>query len=305
MEISKALRFVRKKLGLTQKELCTNYIDRTAYSRIESGERPLKISDLREILKSMSIDTGEFFSITSFNEEQQDIRLLFYHCGNNLSDITSKNQLLLYYEKINAKENKTLLELSNYIGIKNFFHQHWEEIEPLSQDDIFIAYEYLTESNYFFQIHYILMTNIIAYLSKRQGEILIKKGFPIKDLNTRNYETRKFAYNTLISFITSRLYDDDFEGALKYIEIGKLQEQSSYNYSYRLNLQYLDNLTKYLSSGDHKYFDEVVKYIDMLESIGDTSHAKDVSEELKALSYYRNRVQPIKRHKPIGLIREG
>lgn len=75
----------------------------------------------------------------------------------------------------------------------------------------------------------------------------MNKASPIELEEFRDSTTKKFAYNVLLNLISIHLHNSDYERAYKYIELAKKQDKEATNYSFRMNLKYLENLTNYLT----------------------------------------------------------
>lgn len=288
MNIIDTLRFFRKKLDLTQKEMMPGYSDPSTYSKIESKSRSLKVIELEEILSHISINAEEFFSFATFDKEQQFFRKYYYYCATHLENKSTKSKLLSYYYSIKSKNKKTLRELSNYIAIKNFFFAHWDEVDELFPDEITSAFNDLLAKSFYLQYDYIITNNIVRFLNAKQADLLISRMFPIKYEEQRDFTTKKFAHNILINLISLNLYAKDYTGAEKYIKLAKKQDKLNENYSFKLNLQYLTNLLNYLLEGEPVYMERVYDFIHLLENAGDTTHAQGVKKEVKMLTHERD-----------------
>lgn len=90
MNIGETLRFFRKKLHLTQKEMLDNHLDPSSYSRIEHGKQTIRIDMLAEVLKKLSLSSEEFFARVPLDKEQKQFKELFYYCASHLDNQTKK-----------------------------------------------------------------------------------------------------------------------------------------------------------------------------------------------------------------------
>lgn len=303
LNIIETLRFFRIKLKLTQKEMMSEYNDPSTYSKIESGKRSLKVNELEEILGQTSINVEEFFSFTTFDKEQQDFREYFYYCGAHLENKSTKQKLLTYYFSLKDKEVKTLRELSNYIAIKNYFAAHWKEIEPLTTEEITNTFTKLVAKSFYLQYDYVITANLIRFFSSKEADLLLNRMFPIKYEERRDFTTKKFAYNILINLISIRLYAKDYESAEKYIKLAKKQDKQNENYSFKLNLQYLNNLLNYILDGEPMYMERVYDFIHLLENTGDILQAEQVKKEVKMLTHERDSEKMLNNY-AVGLLKE-
>ncbi|OJG96647.1 hypothetical protein RV18_GL002013 [Enterococcus termitis] len=283
--------------------MMSDYTDPSTYSKIESGKRSLKVTELEEILGQVSINTEEFFSFTTFNKEQQDFREYFYYCGAHLENQTTKQKLLTYFFSLKNKEKKTLRELSNYIAIKNFFYAHWEEVDQITQTEVNDIFESLLKKSFYLQYDYVITANLIRFFTAKQADLLIARLFPIKYEEQRDFTTKKFAYNILINLISLKLYAQDYEGAEKYIKLAKKQDKQSENYSFKLNLQYLSNLLNYIIEGEPTYMERIYDFIHLLENTGDTLQAEQVKKEVKILTHEKDGEKLLNSYS-VGLLKE-
>ncbi|WP_348922427.1 helix-turn-helix domain-containing protein [Enterococcus rotai] len=284
MDIGETLRFFRKKLHLTQKEMLDNYLDPSSYSRIEHGKQVIRIDTLADVLKKLSLSSEEFFARVSLDEEQKQFKELFYYCASHLDNQTKKQKLISYYSRLKEKQ-LNLKEYSNYIVIKSYFSQFWREIDPITEQEIVKTAEYLLKKDYYQQYDYIIICNMIRLFTFKQQDLIIARAIPIPDENQRDYITKNFAYTTITNLITSRIYEKDYSGAQKYIVFANKQDMTASNYNYRMNLQYLHNLLQYLLTGNHKYMEHVYDFVRLLENIGDILQAENLKKEIKFLTY--------------------
>ncbi|MGC6767853.1 helix-turn-helix domain-containing protein [Enterococcus sp. LJL51] len=303
MNIGDTLRFFRSKLNYTQKEMLSNHSDPSSYSRIENGKQAIRINELEQILDRLSVTTEEFLSFSSQDDEQQIFRELFYYCALHLENKVKKKKLLDYYELLKRNNTRSLRELSNYMGIKNYFHQRWEEVDPISDQEITLVFNYLIAKSYYIQYDFVLMSNTMHLFNSKQVDLLFNRVYPIKDEEKRDTTTKKFAYNVILNVISMKLYERDYNAAEKFILLAKKLDRSSKNYSYRMNLQYLNNLLNYLKTGDLAYINKVYQFINLLEDIGDNFHASQINAEVKVLIYDINDIKSS--DYKVGLIKDN
>ncbi|EOL43537.1 helix-turn-helix domain-containing protein [Enterococcus caccae] len=303
MNIGETLRFFRKQLHLTQKEMLDNYLDPSSYSRIEHGKQVIRIDTLAEVLKKLSVSSEEFFAHVSLDEDQKEFKDLFYYCASHLDNHTKKKKLIAYYSTLKERQ-LNLKEFSNYIVIKSYFSQFWEEIDPITEQEIKKTAQYLLKKNYYQQYDYVIICNMIRFFTFKQQDLIIARAIPIPNENRRDYVTKNFAYTTITNLITSRIYEKDYNGAQKYILFANKQDMTASNYNYRMNLQYLHNLLQYLLTGNHKYMEHIYDFVRLLENIGDTLQAENLKKEIKFLTYNQFSI-PMKDDKnyPIGIFK--
>lgn len=303
MNIGDTLHFFRTQANFTQKEMLSNHSDPSIYSRIENNKRPPRIGEIKDILNKLSIESEEFFSFASLDIEQDEFRNLFYYCAKHLENSPKKKKVLSYYKELSAKKNKSLKELSNYIGIKNYFYDHWEEVTEVTIDELESIFNYLMNKKVYFQYDYILISNLIHHFTVKQADLIISKAIPIVYEEKRDSVTKNFAYNSLINLISIRLHDKDYERAAKYIRLAKKQDKLNNNYNYRMNIQYLSNLLSYLEKGEPIYMEHIYNFIHILEDIGDYTHADNIKKELKILTHNTIKASNTRRY-PVALLKK-
>lgn len=306
MNVGKTLKQIRKNKKIIQKNLGTDYLHSSSYSRVESNERSIRLRDLKDVLDKMSIRSEEFFSLGQFDKEQNEFRKLFYHCSENLNDKVSKKMMIDYYDKSVAESNDDLRSLCNMISIKNYFHQFWSGIPMIDSRDIELVYSILRKKDYFYQYDYALISNMIPYFSKEQADYIVKKSFPIKDESVRDSTTKKFAYNAIFNYINMKIYSEELDTARLFLELVKKQEYPQGDI-YKLELHFFVNLLDFLENGDSEAYNKVLTFINLVEDMGNHFEAEQRRSELNFLTQKRfnETFQDGKPQFPIGLIKEG
>ncbi|WP_340689684.1 helix-turn-helix transcriptional regulator [Enterococcus ureilyticus] len=304
LNIGDTLRFFRTKLKLSQKEMTPEFIDASAYSRIESNSRSIKIDELQSIFKKTGINSNEFFRFFDLDDEQTNFKELYFYCGSHLENNSKKKKLLDYYEKLKNTEHKNAAQLSNYVAIKNYFASRWEEVEEISQAEADDIFNDLMNRSFYLQHDYILISNIVRLFSAKQIDLIVPRIIPIPFEKDRNIDTKRYAYNTLINIISLKLYAMDHDGAAKYIKLAKKQNKLETDYNFKLNLQYLNNLLQYLTTGEMVYIERVHDFIHILEDIGEDMHAEQVKKEVKILTLDKDSVKMMSSY-DVGLFKKN
>ena len=298
MEIYEILRFFRKKLGYTQKEILPD-VDPSVYSRLESGKQELKINDLKKVLNSMSLSPEEVFSITALDEDQQKFKSLFYFCVQNLIDQDKKQLLISYYHNISSK-NKNLRELSNYIAIKSYFARFWDEIDAITSEELEYIYSHVMNKIYHQHYDFVLIRNIIRFLDKDKADLIIARFFSANQEQLEETAINDSMYYILINAISTRICEKDYDEARQYIHLAKMQDKGRKNLNYWINLKYLENLLDYITIGDYQYMERIQEYIHILKDIGDSFTAEQIKTEVK--SVINNITEEIDKNKLITLL---
>ncbi|MBM7689085.1 hypothetical protein BCR24_09360 [Enterococcus ureilyticus] len=281
MNVEEALYFFRKNKNLKQKDVLT-YTDTSVYSKIETGKKILRFSELTDILERFSIPLEEFSEYLEDSIEQKKFRKLFKQCGNNPTDESSKYELLSYYNQLSFSKEMHLREMANFIGIKTLFSNYWKEISPVSQEELNQIYDLLIKKEYFFQYDYAVLSNTIFLFNDKQIKSLAKKVLPVKDIEIRNVETTEFIKNMINNLITTLLRKKEYEESRYYLKLA-ITKEGSLTFDYKLVIQYLDNLTSYLITGDDRYKENIVDYIHLLTKLGEQHFAKSIEREVYSI----------------------
>lgn len=282
MEIEEALYFFRKNKGLKQKEIL-NYTDNSVYSRIENGKKILKYSELRTILKRLSVPLAEFSEYLDDDLEQKKFRHLLNQCSAYKINSEAKKELIDYYSTITFSSSLESSLMSNYIGLKLLFYPSWEEIDPIKQSELSTIFNLLNNKSYFFQYDYALLAHTIFLFDKEKRQCLAKKALPIKNMHLRNTATKEFIKNMINNLITTCLREEEYEESFYYLSLANDQSEASHDLSYVIVLNYLTNLTHYLKSKYPIYKQKIEDTINYLNSIGEKRFALSIEKEVTAL----------------------
>lgn len=281
MKVGSAIRFFRKNLGYKQKELVNEFLETSSISRIEQNNQEVRISSLSLILDVLSLTFEEFLAKCALNNKQEEWRILINKCVQG-KDSQAKKQLITYYNEIKYK-NKSLRELSNYIFISMYFSRLWSEIKSLTSQELDEVYRYLKTKKYYQFYDYMIINNTIMNFEDEKQKIIIPKTIPISDEKNRDESTKKLAYNIIINLITSKLYEQEYDGAKFYLKLA--ENCNNQNYSFKMNIEYLKNLYGYLMTGNTKFLKNVFVYIESLEVIGENKTVEALTQEVKHLIY--------------------
>ncbi|MGM0220186.1 helix-turn-helix domain-containing protein [Enterococcus sp. AZ126] len=278
MNIQETLKYFRKKLQFRQKDVLQE-MDSSVYSRIESGHRELKLTELTTYLDTLSLLPEEFFSLSPLNAEQQAFNSLFFHCSKDIRNSKLKKSMLQYYKNLQNKSVKTLREKSNYLVIRNYFAQFWKEIDKLTTEEATEVCEQLLKKSYYQYYDYTIVMNLIRFFDKKKTDKLVHKMLLQQQNPTK--QIRQRCTHILLNLITMRIYEKDFDGAKKYIYLAKKQDPTKINLHFQINLKYLENLLTYQLTGNYDCMQRIQEYIHLLKDIGDYSLAEQIEAEIK------------------------
>lgn len=283
MNIGEALHFFRTRRGLKQREVF-DYSTSSIYSKLESNKQELRVSELIYFLEKVEITPEEFFDYINLNENQNNFRKIFIEASQQLNNNQLKQQILTYNFDWSQVKQKSLQDLSNYIAIHVYFSDHWEEIHPLSKDQITYVYRLLSGKKYYFEYDYILLSNTIFLFESNQADFLFRRFFPIRANQICSNTTKLFITSITNNLVTATLHRKEYKCALQYIEIAKKQEDMVQEIGYKIVVAYLYNLTKYLMTGKYLYIKKVYSSIELLNDIEELDLARNIEKEVESLT---------------------
>ena len=283
MNIGEILYYFRKNRKLKQREIL-NYSSSSTYSKIESNKQEIKLSELIYFLKKTEITAEEFFEYINLNKEQEVFRKLFKKCSQNVEDLSVKKQLCSYdFEWINIR-TKTLQELSNYVALHVHFSKYWPEIASLTEEQINYIYKLLSSELQYFQYDYTLLANTIFLFNSNQADYLFRKAFPIKKDQVCSSATKSFISSIMNNLITKSIRDKNYSNARFYVSVAKEQEDKINDISYKIIVNYLENLTNYVITGKYFYLEKVYDVIKLLKNIREFELANSIELEVESLT---------------------
>lgn len=281
MNVGDTLYYFRKSRGLKQREIL-DYNTSSVYSKIESDKQELKFSELMDFIDKVDITSEEFFEY--IDNEQMIFRKLFKNASSDLENLALKEELLTHSFEWNDIDKKSLREISNYVAIRVFFSEYWNDIQPLSSKDLDYLFRLLNSKKIFFQYDYILLANIIYLLTEKQIDILITKAFPLKENQLCTYTTQSIITNLINNLISNYLYKENYTEAINYLNLAKKQKPLLENIRYKIVIVYLTNLTQYLMTGEYTAIKKVYDNIEFLLSIGEKDLATNMKVDTKSLT---------------------
>lgn len=281
MNVGDTLYYFRKSRGLKQREIL-DYNTSSVYSKIESDKQELKFSELMDFIDKVDITSEEFFEY--IDNEQMIFRKLFKNASSDLENLALKEELLTHSFEWNDIDKKSLREISNYVAIRVFFSEYWNDIQPLNSKELDYLFRLLNSKKIFFQYDYILLANIIYLLTEKQIDILITKAFPLKENQICTYTTQSIITNLINNLISNYLYKENYTEAINYLNLAKKQKPLLENIRYKIVIAYLTNLTQYLMTGEYTAIKKVYDNIEFLLSIGEKDLATNMKVDTKSLT---------------------
>jgi len=279
LNIQETLLYIRKKKDLPQRKLL-KYVDSSVYSKIESGRKNLSFSELIEILTNLSIPLDEFSKYFDNRSIGKTMRTLLEDYKNTPNNLVIKEQIISYFNQLYFSRDMSLEELSDYIVIKTLFSNQWKEVPIVSTTELAEIFLLLKEKNYYFHYDYAILSNTIYLFNDDQIEILIKKVFPVKDMQYRNAATKEFITNLICNLITTFIRKQEYEKCKDYIELAK-KERNNYDLPFKIMLTFLENMIAYVQNKDSKSKEELEGAINFLNSVEEHELANALQSELE------------------------
>lgn len=282
----KGLRLLR---GIRQENMLEEK-NRSQFSKIEHGKLSIRFDDFIEMATSLGLTAEELIVYTTSNEPQEQLLILFRECAKDLTDNKKKQKFLKLFEPIQKKQDSDLsrIEYNFKYSVKAVFSTYWAEIKAIPHDKISILFEHLITNDYFSQYDYMLALNLSKYFSKQQMKTIITKMIPLKNMTARNALCQQYANLLLTNAISFFIYEKEYKLALKYIYMAQKELCYTDSYYLHLNLLYHKNLALSLYKNETKYITETRKVIQIIESIGDSTTADVLTNELDHFVYHPN-----------------
>lgn len=281
MKVEDTLFYIRKNKKLPQRQLL-KHVDSSVYSKIESGKKSLRFSELLEILDTLCIPLDEFSKYLNHDTNGKVMRTLLEKYKANPKDPTVKSAICAYFNELTFDEDIPIDALSNYVGIKILFANIWEEISPLSTDELNTIYELLVDKIYYFHYDYAILSNTIYLFTDQQIDKLMNKAFPVKDMDYRNAATKEFITNLISNLITTFIRKKDYEKCMYYLNLAK-QERDNYDLPYKIMLNFLENLIVYVQTKGIHAKNALETAINFLTTVGEQDLASALQIELETI----------------------
>ncbi|WP_018659586.1 helix-turn-helix domain-containing protein [Allofustis seminis] len=254
MNVGQALKEIRRRENLTQKEMAANIISPSFYAKVEKGYHHISADDLFDILKAHQLSLEDFIALVQMDEQENLIITFQYALANALthSKVEEINQLL---KDIQATDNLSLdaKQLLQAIGERNLYWithdlQHFsEDSRQFISNKIFSYPDWdakkLSIYGNFIDI-YDVQTNLM-FLKQ-----ILKKPFA-------NF-TKKEQFIVLaicVNFLVTEIAREKYEEALEIVEHVALFETTQDNFFIKYINEFLRQMILYLLTEDVQYFE--------------------------------------------------
>lgn len=281
MDIPNTIKKIRKAKGFTQTEVFKT-TSNSKVSRIENNVRDLRLEELNDVIKALTLEPIEFYHYASLSDFANSFSLKLRRLESNKDDEMLKQHMLDTYYLDEYKNSNQSNELAYYYSINFFFSDLWnlQEITKDQKDHIF---NHLLECRFYGCFEYLLYMNMITVIPFDQGKRLTDKMYPIKDENLRDPDTLKYARTGLLNLISQLLYNRNYREAKEYIELAGKVDINKKDYYFRFSIQYLKNIVSYCETEDTSYLIKATNFIELLKDTGDLTIASLLEKEMKQL----------------------
>lgn len=279
------LRKLRKKRGLTQKELVAGIISRPNYSKIENNEIPPTTETLLLLLERLNLDYTDF--IREVNKETTFNKYKAYFLRALSNDLTIK-QVKELFDYVNQHRYISNRYFHFYGIVKGHLHYRFPKIIPnFSEEDKDYLKNYLSKlhNNYsLYDLKLIADFAGIFYTYEDFKELVLN----MPPLNPYAYADDIHPYKLHLHQIYNNICDiaireKDFVTAdlllKKHHELLEVHPELRYNFFYEIN-----RLSKcFYETNDPTYLDSIKKYADIFKEIQDYSTAEAIYHQIEGM----------------------
>lgn len=257
MRFHEAIKYIRIKLDLTQKEIYEGIVSQTTYSRFENGERVLPIEVIEAFANRLGVQLSEIYNI----QKEQDQRMVyiidktkeFLNQKTNIGSEIDIQRLESLFRTADEYKNTSLEFLRYYYYIRQHFHEFSPQIPQITVKDADYVYSELKKRRMITSIHLQFIIDFtVNFSDKRILDISnLFKNYDFKQISSLNSR-----YSYQLPEALSNLADRSIDRAL-------YQEEEMKNKLLQNADELLETLIKYQEikySSDHVILYKVSKY---------------------------------------------
>lgn len=284
MDIFKTIRFLREKLNISQGGMIKDMSNAT-YSRIENGQRNLKLETLQEISERFNMTLSEFLLFSDVDSDFMNFRKDMNACLADIYNIENKEQLIKAYYPKGDIDSFSIKELISYLSIKCIFCTLWKDITAPTEKELDYIVKYLENKSFYTMQDYRVIVNTIMFLNDSQVETVIHKMYPVDFYDKRPELLKNYANHTITNLISSYIYKLEYQKALYYVDFIEKNFNLDSNYYFKLVIAYHKNVALRFAKRELYYFDEARDIVNMIVKISDPATGRQFEEELNNLSF--------------------
>lgn len=309
MQFHQAIKYIRKKVNMTQDEISKDIVSRTSYSRFENGDRVLSISDIEKLANRLGIQLSDIIDIQ--NEKNQVLLFITQQCKEAFAGNLDIEDIEALYRYTDDLKDRSMTYLRYHYYVRQHFNHVSNLIPELSKKDTDYVYKEIKARKNITAIYLQFIIDFTAHFSDEQilDISTIFKDYDFRQISSLNYRYAHQLPDALFNLadrsidratkVTSKIKKDLLNNASKILETlinyQKIKYSSDHVLLYRfskyrleyyktenpnLRQQAILNLREFLeelyylkskSPIRHVYAEECVKSIENLLSGNDPS----------------------------------
>ncbi|HHA4398655.1 TPA: helix-turn-helix domain-containing protein [Enterococcus faecium] len=279
------LRNLRKKRGLTQKELVAGIISRPNYSKIENNEIPPTTETLLLLLERLNLDYTDY--IREVNKETTFNKYKAYFLRALSNDLTIK-QVKELFDYVNQHRYISNRYFHFYGIVKGHLHYRFPEIIPnFSEEDKTYLKKYLSKLNKQYSLYDLKLIADFAgifYTYKEFKKLVLDMPEPDLYAYADDIHPYKLHLHQIYNNICDiAIREKDFVTAdlllKKHHELLEVHPELRYNFFYEIN-----RLSKrFYETNDPTYLNSIKKYADIFKEIQDYGTAEAIYHQIEAM----------------------
>lgn len=292
------MRELRERNNIPQNKMLLG-VDRSQYSRIETGKAELNFKTLNKICDRFGLTLKEYIALDDSTNHIDELLTEFRDCSRHMNNTEKKEQFLDRVTPLlnTPKIKLTRIEINFLFAIRSIMSTYWKEIPELTQEEKQEILDYLVNSKFYSQYDYMLALNTLKHYDTKEIVQVINKMSPLEFFDKRNELTKQYSHLLLTNAITAFIYDQEYNLALEYVEKAHSFIELKDSYYLHLTLLYLKNLSLSFIKNNTKYIEKTRAVIRIIHDIGDIALAKQLEDELDTLhhfpDYYKKRKQVV------------
>lgn len=246
MELGITIEYIRMAKGLSIKEICGDFMNRSTYNRFCNGEIITSSENFIKLLNSLTITLDEFMFI--LNDFKRSDYQVYYKALSSAYLSHDKIQLHVIIDKSRLHYKKTGKLKYQHLMIVSSLLLARRENRPFSSNHINIIYNYLIECNLWTHYEVVLFSNSMFAFNIETVNLLlntaIKRSKQFSTMSPYADETARLICNSVIYFIEN----NDIKSAKKFFSIIKTLALDETHFYERFIIQFISNILN-LASG--------------------------------------------------------
>ena len=251
MELHQTIKYIRKKLNMTQDEISNDIVSRTSYSRFENGKRILSISDIEKLANRLGMQLSDIIDIQ--NEKNQILLFITQQCKEAFSGHLKTEDIEALYRYVDDLKDRSMTYLRYHYYIRQHFNHVSDLIPKLTKKDTDSVYKEIKARK---NITAIYLQFIIDFTAHFTDEQIIDISTIFKDYDFRQISSLNSRYAYQLPDALFNLADRSIDRATKTTNELKINLLNNANEI----LETLINYQKIKYSSDHVLLYRFSKY---------------------------------------------